>query len=106
MTSLWQYLIWSNEHRAWWRADHNGYTSFIEEAGRYTEDAASSIVKQATVDGRLGVYRADPVTGRENLVQSEVKLLAPESWELITTGAGELAATLSRATGIDLGVEG
>lgn len=33
MTEL--YLIWSNEHRAWWRPDRCGYTLHIEAAGRY-----------------------------------------------------------------------
>lgn len=36
------WLIWSNEHRAWWRPDCRGYTHRVEEAGRYTfEDALS-----------------------------------------------------------------
>lgn len=31
-----QYLIWSNEHRAWWRPNSRGYTIDIGKAGRYT----------------------------------------------------------------------
>lgn len=34
------YLIWSNEHRAWWRPNSRGYTIHIEAAGRYTRDDA------------------------------------------------------------------
>lgn len=34
------YLIWSNEHRAWWRPDARGYTLDIERAGRYSRDEA------------------------------------------------------------------
>lgn len=34
------YLIWSNEHRAWWRPNSSGYTVFIESAGRYSRDEA------------------------------------------------------------------
>ncbi len=34
------YLIWSNEHRAWWRPNRLGYTEFHERAGRYTRDEA------------------------------------------------------------------
>ena len=30
------YLIWSNEHRAWWRPNAKGYTVHIKTAGRYT----------------------------------------------------------------------
>jgi hypothetical protein len=29
------WLIWSNEHNAWWRPNAYGYTENIEEAGRY-----------------------------------------------------------------------
>lgn len=34
------YLIWSNEHNAWWRPDARGYTAFLKDAGRYTRDEA------------------------------------------------------------------
>lgn len=30
-----KYVIWSHEHRAWWRPDHLGYTTELREAGRY-----------------------------------------------------------------------
>lgn len=29
------YLIWSFEHSKWWRANSDGYTTNIDEAGRY-----------------------------------------------------------------------
>jgi len=34
------YLIWSNEHAAWWRPNVLGYTPFFEEAGRYSREKA------------------------------------------------------------------
>ncbi len=34
------YLIWSNEHRAWWRPNARGYTLQLEKAGRYSRDEA------------------------------------------------------------------
>jgi hypothetical protein len=37
------YLIWSNEHRAWWRHDHCGYTSDINDAGWYKREEAIRI---------------------------------------------------------------
>ena len=37
------YLVWSNEHRAWWAPDQRGYTRIIERAGRYQRDVAFEI---------------------------------------------------------------
>ena len=34
------YLIWSNEHRAWWRQKSQGYTTNIDTAGLYSRDEA------------------------------------------------------------------
>lgn len=41
------WLIWSNEHEAFWCADRNGYSYAIQRAGRYTFDEAFKIVKDA-----------------------------------------------------------
>ena len=38
-----QYYIWSNEHRAWWRANRSGYAESIEAAGLYSRDEAIQI---------------------------------------------------------------
>lgn len=72
------YLVWSNQHRMWWRADLCGYTDSIEEAGRYQRHEAERIVASATVDGRLLFDRTDPVTGQQYKQPSEVMILAPE----------------------------
>lgn len=42
-----QYLIWSNEHRAWWRADRFGYAPGLCNAGRYTREQALQICRDA-----------------------------------------------------------
>lgn len=34
------YLIWSNEHRAWWRPNSRGYTLDVDKAGRYSRKDA------------------------------------------------------------------
>jgi hypothetical protein len=41
------FLIWSEEHGAWWRPGRMGYTTSIREAGRYSLDEATEIVENA-----------------------------------------------------------
>ena len=73
-----KFLAWSNEHVMWWCGNHRGYTSSIEEAGRYSRADAEAIVAKATLDGVLTVRRTDPYTGAEYSQLSEVLVLAPE----------------------------
>lgn len=40
-----KWLIWSNEHRAWWGPDSSGYRGIISHAGRYSFEEASAICK-------------------------------------------------------------
>lgn len=37
------YLVWSNQHRCWWRANSHGYTNDVTRAGRYSRAEAISI---------------------------------------------------------------
>lgn len=37
------YLIWSNEHRAWRKVNRRGYTTHVSLAGRYTRAEAMGI---------------------------------------------------------------
>ena len=37
------YLVWSNEHRLWWRPNSRGYCPDWESAGRYTRQEAIAI---------------------------------------------------------------
>lgn len=46
-----EYLIWSEEHGAWWRPGSAGYTTSMAKAGRYTEDKARAIVNSANGGG-------------------------------------------------------
>jgi hypothetical protein len=41
------YIIWSEEHQAWWRPGGSGYTRSLLEAGRYSQKDAVSIVTDA-----------------------------------------------------------
>lgn len=43
------FLIWSNEHRAWWRPGRCGYCTSLASAGLYTRDDAMEIVTAATL---------------------------------------------------------
>ena len=42
-----QYLVWSNEHRAWWKAGRCGYAQGLRDAGRYTREQAIEICRDA-----------------------------------------------------------
>jgi hypothetical protein len=37
------YLVWSNQHRAWWRANSCGYVKSVLGAGHYTREEAIAI---------------------------------------------------------------
>lgn len=41
------YVIWSNEHRAWWGPEHRGYYTHLSAAGRYSRDEALRICVNA-----------------------------------------------------------
>jgi hypothetical protein len=51
------YLIWSNQHRAWWGPARRGYVNRVEDAGRYSEATALEICTDA-IPGRRG---SDPL---------------------------------------------
>ena len=42
-----EWLIWSNEHGAWWRPAKRGYTTVIAEAGLYPKSLADMICENA-----------------------------------------------------------
>jgi len=42
-----KYLIWSNEHNAWWRSKEAGYTYQIEFAGVYSREETINICATA-----------------------------------------------------------
>lgn len=41
------WLIWSVEHKAWWRKCEFGYTKKRAEAGTYTQERAEEICRRA-----------------------------------------------------------
>lgn len=42
-----EWLVWSNEHNAFWRPDCSGYTRHYSSAGRYTIENAIRICANA-----------------------------------------------------------
>lgn len=51
------YLIWSNEHGAWWGPGRHGYVQRIEDAGTYSRASALQIC----VSAMPGRFKGDPV---------------------------------------------
>lgn len=47
-----RYLIWSNEHRAWWRPYRDGYTRRLLDAGWYDHGTAIAICVQAIASSK------------------------------------------------------
>lgn len=41
------YLVWSNEHSAWWGPRRSGYYLSLDYAGRYSRDEALKISAEA-----------------------------------------------------------
>ena len=46
------YIIWSEEHRGWWKPNRNGYTPKRDHAGHYDFDEAQEIVLSANIAER------------------------------------------------------
>lgn len=42
-----EYVVWSNEHRAWWGPDRRGYYTHLSAAGLYSRDEALRICVHA-----------------------------------------------------------
>lgn len=57
-----RYLIWSNEHRGWWRSGEHGYSRDLAEAGHYSRDRALQICRKATMTAaHIGMISELPV---------------------------------------------
>ncbi len=81
------FLIWSNEHEAWWRPNSAGYTTFLERAGRYTKDEALRICRSAGhragsrkrhIPSELPVREADALACAERIAPRETSGLTTE----------------------------
>lgn len=65
------WLIWSNEHRAWWRANGQGYTATVADAGRYTLHEGKNICHEA---GTMDMY-----PNATTQIPAEVLVISPEA---------------------------
>jgi hypothetical protein len=63
------FVIWSNEHRAWWGPGERGYTSDLAKAGRYPFHHAAEICYCAG-PGSLSL----PCSADGGIVPSEIML--------------------------------
>jgi hypothetical protein len=49
-----KFVIWSNEHKAWWRPNSQGYTLQMHQAGFYTLEQAVQICLDANLGQKFG----------------------------------------------------
>ena len=54
------WLVWSNEHRAFWASNRCGYTGAIEKAGRYSRQEAEAICRSACPRANSTIYEGQP----------------------------------------------
>ena len=56
------YVIWSNEHAAWWGPARCGYTIHFNEAGRYIQSVAFELCRSSLPTAlNIGIIDAIPV---------------------------------------------
>ena len=65
------YLIWSNEHQAWWRPGCWGYTIIVSQAGLFPEKEAQAICKEANKMGKENEVMVSAETFASDLVSHE-----------------------------------
>lgn len=75
------YLVWSNEHDAWWKPNRRGYTHDVWQAGRYAEKEAAEVCRKAAYGWRGGspppeVMVLAPENGRESLTVDELHVVS------------------------------
>jgi hypothetical protein len=57
-----EYLIWSNEHRGWWKAGECGYGAGLLDAGHYSRERALQICRTAVpTAAHIGMISEIPV---------------------------------------------
>ncbi len=73
------YLVFSWEHNAFWRPNRQGYTRFIDRAGRYSKADAEAICVAASYgNGRQFAEQPD-----EDTPPNEICFPAPEAFDKV-----------------------
>lgn len=67
-TTTADYLVWSNEHAAWWGPDHAGYYTRIEAAGRYSRALSAEVGKLREIERLLSCMDTDSPTEHDSLI--------------------------------------
>lgn len=62
-------VIWSGEHRAYWRANASGYTTILEAAGIYNRDDALAVTGGCGPEKKIEIR---PVTFKTITVPVEI----------------------------------
>lgn len=81
------WLVWSNEHNAFWRPNRCGYTRLIDQAGRYSKAEAEAICHAAQPRANSTIYEGEP---------PETCMPAPEALETQAAEIEGLRAELTR----------
>lgn len=50
-----EWLIWSHKHNAWWLPSRYGYTMYLSEAGRFTDEESQEIAAKAALGRWYGL---------------------------------------------------
>ena len=72
-----RFLIWSNEHGAWWRPGSAGYTIHAEAAGRYSHAEALAISAGARDGWRPGQAPPEIPVAEADVLACEERGLRP-----------------------------
>lgn len=75
------WLVWSNEHHAFWGPNRCGYYQAIESAGRYIREEAEAICRDACPRANSTIYEGQP---------PEICMPAPEAVDQLLADTGNL----------------
>lgn len=70
-----EFLIWSEEHRGWWKPNHCGYTGLLANAGRYAADEAERIVRNANFNGDFREIAIPIPAGLDELIEAQERFV-------------------------------